>query len=125
MIDDESTNWGDTDFRLESFLPHYQTESILEEELQGLVEYEVILEGLHQDNESATATLRYANGAVETVIASYIIGCDGTFSKTQELVGVEMHRAQSKLYIIVSDMKICNFLSTGRHSCLVSFTRRR
>ena len=109
-IDGPSTNMGDTEFPFISFLPQYETERILEEELQrtgGAVDYGVSLIDLVQSDDAkvVTTTIRHANGQDEKVASKYVLGCDGGRSKTRELIGVDLHRSHSSAYYIVGDLK--------------------
>ena len=104
-------NWGDTKYPSPCFLPQYETERILEEELNAggrSVEYGMSLEALEQDDEAGVvrSTLLSSDGSEEIVESKYVVGCDGGRSKTRELLGIELHRNQSEVYFIVADVKL-------------------
>jgi 2-polyprenyl-6-methoxyphenol hydroxylase-like FAD-dependent oxidoreductase len=54
--------------------------------------HEVRLEGFAQDADGVTATLRdQRSGRIETVRASYLVGCDGFASTVREQLGIALH----------------------------------
>lgn len=104
--------WGDTLYHGIAFLPQYETEHILEEELNlagGKVEYGWAIENLSQDNDKdvVTTTLVQQQGGGEnttTITSKFVLGADGGRSKTRDLIGITMHRSHSKVYFIVADI---------------------
>lgn len=104
--------WGDTLYHGIAFLPQYETEHILEEELNlagGKVEYGWAIENLSQDDERGvvTTTLVSQQGGGEntiTITSKYVLGADGGRSKTRDLIGITMHRSHSKVYFIAADI---------------------
>jgi len=106
-------NWGDTKYPFPCFLPQYDTEKSLEEELNAgerSVEYGTSLEALKQDDETGTrvvrSTLRRADGTEEIVESKYVVGCDGGRSKTREQLGIDLKRSESGIYFVVADVKM-------------------
>lgn len=111
VVSFDDGNWGDTKYPSPCFLPQYETETILEEELNAggkSVEYGTSLEALEQDEETGVvqSTLRRSDGSEEIVTSKYVVGCDGGRSKTRELLGIDLHRDQSEVYFIVADVKL-------------------
>ncbi|HEX7816909.1 FAD-dependent monooxygenase [Dyella sp.] len=71
-------------------VPQWRVEAGIRDRMQALggrVEYGVSLVTLGQDQRRVTATLQHTDGRVETVHASYLVGCDGGRSATRKLVG--------------------------------------
>lgn len=106
------TRWGDTSFPLIPFLPQYDTERILEENLAsagGSVEYGIAVDSLVQTKQEVHTTLLHADGTKEEVTSKYVLGADGGRSKTRDLIGIQMHRSHSKLYFVVADISFSKF----------------
>lgn len=112
VVSFDEGNWGDTLYPSPYFLPQYETETILEEELNAngrSVEYGMSLEALEQDDVTGVvrSTLRCnSDGTEEIVTSKYVVGCDGGRSKTRESLGIELRREQSEVYFIVADVKL-------------------
>ncbi|HET7443527.1 MAG TPA: FAD-dependent monooxygenase [Solirubrobacterales bacterium] len=69
------------------------TERFLTEYLEGIggaIERSTRLVDLEAGADSVTATLEHDGGAEETVVAEWLVGCDGYHSRVRELAGIEL-----------------------------------
>ncbi|MBO0676647.1 FAD-dependent monooxygenase [Mycolicibacterium sp. S2-37] len=83
----------DSAFPFSLLTPQTETERVLGERLEELglaVERGVELVGLIQGDESVRATLRCADGAEETLDATWLIGADGAHSTVRHQVGTRL-----------------------------------
>jgi 2-polyprenyl-6-methoxyphenol hydroxylase-like FAD-dependent oxidoreductase len=90
-------------------LPQSETERILGKHLTGLgvqVERQVELVGFSQDESSATATVRHADGHTETVTARWLIGCDGAHSTVRHILNIPFSGAPYPEAFALADVKI-------------------
>ena len=72
-------------------LPQSKTEAILDERLRRFgvsVERGTRLAGLTQDEDGVSATLERADGSVEEVRTSWLVGCDGAHSAVRHSLGL-------------------------------------
>jgi 4-hydroxyisophthalate hydroxylase len=73
-------------------LPQYLTEKVLRAKMATLPSVEArfgwTVESVAQDEHAAHATIAGPDGALETVAAAYIVGCDGARSIVREQIGV-------------------------------------
>ena len=86
-------------------LPQDATEAILTDKLLDLgveIERGVELVGLTQDDTSATATFRDANGETEATF-SYVAGCDGGHSTVRRLVGTQLEGTFHGVQFLLAD----------------------
>ena len=87
-------------------LPQDATEAILTDKLLDLgveIERGVELVGLTQDDTSATATFRDANGETEAATFSYVAGCDGGHSTVRRLVGTQLEGTFHGVHFLLAD----------------------
>jgi 2-polyprenyl-6-methoxyphenol hydroxylase-like FAD-dependent oxidoreductase len=81
----------DTAFPFLLFLSQAENERVLSERLRDLgttVERGLELVSLEQDEKIATCTLRRDDGSTETVVAHYVVGCDGAHSAVRRLAKI-------------------------------------
>ena len=104
---------GDTEFKPTSWLPQYITESILEKHLKDCrihVEWLTTICSLSQNNAFVDTTVtKIIDGQEserkELIRSRFVIGCDGGRSKTRELVGIEMKRNKSRMFLAAAESK--------------------
>src|SRR6476469_5689684 len=95
----------------------------IEPVLQGVVKelpavearWDVAFEGLTQDAEGVTATLRAADGSEEQLRCHYLVGCDGGSSEVRNCLGIRLHGKAR-----VMDRLLVHFHSTS-HDVLQHF----
>jgi 2-polyprenyl-6-methoxyphenol hydroxylase-like FAD-dependent oxidoreductase len=83
---------ADTAYPFLMFLSQAETERILAEHLadHGIdIERCVELVRLDQDPDSARAVLRGPDGVEQTVVARYVVGCDGAHSAVRTAIGID------------------------------------
>ncbi|HEY9722483.1 MAG TPA: FAD-dependent oxidoreductase [Oscillatoriaceae cyanobacterium] len=93
-----------------------ETEKLLLEELLslgGTVRWQTTLETLSQNDRHVTATLRAADGTVETVEARYAGGCDGASSSVRHALGVGFPGGTYGQRFFVADVSAEGPLSAG------------
>ena len=75
-------------------ISQYTLEPVLKSVAEKLptvtVRYGCALESFSQDQEAVTATVRTADGAVETIRAAYMAGCDGGASLVRRQLGIAL-----------------------------------
>ena len=90
-------------------LPQSKTEQILEEylrELNHTVERSLELTDVKCSNETATSTLRHADGRTETIISDWLIACDGANSIVREKCGFHFPGEDLTEQFMVADATI-------------------
>lgn len=90
-------------------LPQSKTEKILEEYLKELnysVERSLELVDIQYNNETATSTLRHANGHTETVTSDWLVACDGANSIVREKCGFHFPGEDLTEQFMVADATI-------------------
>lgn len=98
----------DTRYPFLLFLSQAETESVLGDHLalRGVaVERGVELVALEPGPESVTCRLRHGTGAVETVRARYVAGCDGPHSTVRHLAGIPFHGAAYPQAFVLADLE--------------------
>ncbi|MEO6870708.1 MAG: FAD-dependent monooxygenase [Chthoniobacterales bacterium] len=104
-------------------LPQSETERLLLEQLSSLgiqVERETSLTNLEQTSEAVHATLRHADGQLETCTTPWLIGCDGAHSTTRHALGFEFEGAQYDESFILADVRIETSLARDRIQLFLS-----
>ena len=112
---------GDTAYPYLLFLSQAETERILGEHLSSSgisVEREVELRGLTSDGGSATATLRHVDGREETVMASYVIGCDGAHSSVRSAAGISFEGSSYPQTFVLADAEADGVNPDAAHAFL-------
>src|SRR6185437_12693770 len=90
-------------------IPQSETERLLEEELarRGVtVEREVALEGFTQDEAGVAATLRHADGRIESMETPFLIGCDGAHSIVRHGLGIEFEGSTEPSDWLLADLRL-------------------
>src|SRR5437868_2099805 len=76
-------------------ISQYTLEPVLKAVAEALptvtVRYGCALESFVQDETQVTARLRTSDGAVETMRAAYMVGCDGGSSLVRQQLGIALH----------------------------------
>ena len=89
--------------------PQWRVEEALRDrlaELGGAVEFGTTLTDLEQDEGGVRATLTSASGA-ETVMAGWLVGCDGGHSATRRTVGIPFAgRTADDVRMVVADVAV-------------------
>ncbi len=86
-----------------------ETERLLTEELSRLnleIDREVELTGFTQDDEEVEAQLRHGDGTLETLKASYLLGCDGSRSATRHQLGLNLEGETLDDQWLTADVRI-------------------
>lgn len=81
----------DSRYLFSLFLSQSETERILNEyleELHGHVERSLELIDVRQENRKMIATVKHADGKLETIESDWLIGCDGYHSTVREKCGI-------------------------------------
>ena len=105
----KEAHWGDAQFPFALFLPQYDTERLLEDELRRLgqeVEWSKSLTSIQQDENFVVSTITASDGKEEKVTSRYVIGCDGGRSKTRQEIGIELDRKSCNISFIVADVHV-------------------
>jgi 2-polyprenyl-6-methoxyphenol hydroxylase-like FAD-dependent oxidoreductase len=90
-------------------LEQSKNEELLHEHLQALgreVSWQTELESFSQDNAGVRATLRTAEGEVQTVAAQYLVGCDGAKSKVRNELRLTFAGSTFERLFYVADARI-------------------
>lgn len=90
-------------------LPQSETERLLEEQLASLgvpVERRVELLSFSDERHGVAATLRHADGTIETLAAAYLIGCDGAHSTVRHGLGVPFEGSTEPSNWALADCRI-------------------
>ena len=90
-------------------IPQSKTESILSEHLAHLgyqIERNVELIGFSDEQEQVIATLRHADGLIETMPTPWLIGCDGAHSTVRHILGLPFAGAQYQEVFGLADVKV-------------------
>ncbi|HEX3817287.1 MAG TPA: FAD-dependent monooxygenase [Chthoniobacterales bacterium] len=98
-------------------LPQSETERLLSEQLATFgveVEREVCLTTLEQTSDAVHATLRHADGRLETATAPWLIGCDGAHSTVRKALALEFEGAQYDESFILADVRVESPLERDR-----------
>ncbi len=70
------------------------------------VRWQTELEGLTQDEAGVTATIKDSSGAIETINAKYLVGCDGAKSLVRHTLGLEFGGGTFERLFYVADVQI-------------------
>ena len=108
-------------------IPQSDSERLLETHLQRqgvTVERQVALTGFTDHGDSVSCTLRHADGGVETVEASWLVGCDGARSLVRRTLAKPFVGDTLATNFILADVRIAA-LDTRRPSSRFSGTRWR
>jgi 2-polyprenyl-6-methoxyphenol hydroxylase-like FAD-dependent oxidoreductase len=90
-------------------IPQNETERQLTEHLQKHsinVERGLELVNFQQDPDSVTAVLRHADGREETVVANWLVGCDGAHSTTRHTLGLKFEGAAYNESFATADVHV-------------------
>lgn len=89
-------------------LPQNETEEVLLEHLSrhGLkVERDTRLLRLEQDAEGVSCDVAHAEGS-ETIVASYVVGCDGAYSTVRHTLGLKCSQSAVAEHLILADVEV-------------------
>ena len=98
-------------------LPQSETERLLREHLSSLgveVERETSLVAVAQSDDAVQATLRRADGSLETTSAPWVIGCDGAHSATRHALGFDFEGSQYRESFLLADVRAATGLGRER-----------
>lgn len=98
-------------------LPQHETEQLLTqilEESHIKVERSLELINLTQDDDGVTATIRLANGDLETITTDWLIGCDGANSTVRTKCQMQFPGQDIKEQFMVADAEMRSPLSANQ-----------
>ncbi|WP_448612255.1 FAD-dependent monooxygenase [Geodermatophilus sp. URMC 60] len=91
-------------------IPQWRTEQVLRErltELGGAVEWNCELVGLEQEGDGVLAHVATSpDGAVETIRAAWVVGCDGGHSRVRDLLGLALEGHSREERFLFGDVEI-------------------
>jgi 2-polyprenyl-6-methoxyphenol hydroxylase-like FAD-dependent oxidoreductase len=99
----------ETSFPFALFVPQSETERLLEEHLRGLgvkVERNLELFDFTASVEGVIARLRRADGKSESVLADYLLGCDGAHSMVRHKLGFPFEGVSEQGIWMLADVRI-------------------
>jgi 2-polyprenyl-6-methoxyphenol hydroxylase-like FAD-dependent oxidoreductase len=99
----------ETPYPFTLMLPQHKTETLLAERLGDFgvkVERRVELASLTQDSDSVQATLRHADGSVESAEVAWLVGCDGARSTVRSQLGVPFVGTAFEENFAVADLRM-------------------
>jgi 2-polyprenyl-6-methoxyphenol hydroxylase-like FAD-dependent oxidoreductase len=103
-------------------LEQSKNEKLLYEYLQKHgkdVHWRTELEGFSQNDSSVTVQVKGADGALQTIEAKYLVGCDGAKSMVRHTLGVSFEGSTFERMFYVADAQIdWNFSHDALHICL-------
>jgi 2-polyprenyl-6-methoxyphenol hydroxylase-like FAD-dependent oxidoreductase len=97
-------------------LPQSETERLLEEHLNSYgvqTERSVELTQLSQTADGVTATLRKADGSLETIESAWLAGCDGAHSVVRHQLGLQFEGNTLHSDWILADVHLAGLKRTG------------
>lgn len=100
-------DWGDTAYPYWLSVPQHATERVLQgnvERLGGTVEWSTTLLGL-QDRGTHVEVALEGPGAAETVMAQWVVGCDGGQSTVRRQAGIRLERTGAGATFLLADVK--------------------
>jgi 2-polyprenyl-6-methoxyphenol hydroxylase-like FAD-dependent oxidoreductase len=98
----------DTRYPFILFVSQAETERTLVEHLEGsgvAIERRVELVRIEPGEERVNAVLRHSDGRVETVLASFIVGCDGAHSFVRRAAGFEFEGGSYPEEFVLGDVE--------------------
>lgn len=94
QADNRATNDGSAPRESYQLISQYTLEPLLKREAEGLsdvtVRFHCEFLSLKQDANGVTAKVKATNGSVETIHASYVVGCDGGASPVRKEIGIKL-----------------------------------
>ncbi|MFF5315482.1 FAD-dependent oxidoreductase [Streptomyces massasporeus] len=84
-------------------VPQTETEAVLREAVARLgvgIEWGVRLTGFEQDEDGVNVRLSRADGTLESVRTSWLVGCDGGHSTVRKLLGLELVGESSETWML-------------------------
>ncbi|WP_081882116.1 FAD-dependent monooxygenase [Cryobacterium sp. MLB-32] len=99
---------SDTAFPYLLFLSQAETERLLAAHLAlraVAVERGLELLALRLGGDGTVATIRHDDGHIETVHASYVVGCDGAHSTVRQLAGIEFEGSAYPQAFVLADLE--------------------
>ncbi|SET40688.1 FAD-dependent monooxygenase [Geodermatophilus poikilotrophus] len=91
-------------------IPQWRTEQVLRErlvELGGAVEWGRELVGLEQDGDGVLASVATSpDGAVATIRAGWVVGCDGGHSRVRDLLGLALQGESREERFLFGDVEV-------------------
>ena len=107
-LDFDDIGRADTPYPFALMVPQWKTEAILAEDLRGLgveIEYGTEVLDLAQTSDGVKVTVQ-ANGAVQEIRASYVIGADGAHSSVRKALGLRFDGAAYPQSFFLADCRI-------------------
>jgi 2-polyprenyl-6-methoxyphenol hydroxylase-like FAD-dependent oxidoreductase len=99
----------DTAYPFLLFLSQAETERILAGHLQRAgvaIERGVRLDGADLAAPQPTCRLRHDDGRIESIIARYVVGCDGAHSAVRQQAGIEFRGAAYPQTFVLADLEV-------------------
>jgi 2-polyprenyl-6-methoxyphenol hydroxylase-like FAD-dependent oxidoreductase len=94
QADNRATNDGSAPRESYQLISQYTLEPLLKREAEGMesvtVQFGCEFLSLDQDADGVTAKVQTAKGSVETIRASYVVGCDGGGSPVRKEIGIKL-----------------------------------
>ena len=115
-IDLLKRNWHDTRYPFWFSIPQCETERCLAEHLESMgvrVEWGTELREISQDGNGVSARVTDASGSSQELQAGWLLGCDGSQSRTRELTGIEMDYRPYGIEFALADARADVDLGTG------------
>ncbi|HEY1781964.1 MAG TPA: FAD-dependent monooxygenase [Roseiarcus sp.] len=103
-------------------IPQSETERLLDEHLRSFgkaIERSVELTGFEDRGEDVSCAVRHANGQVETIEASWLIGCDGAHSLVRHKLGMAFEGDTLATNFVLADVHVAGLDEPA--DALVSF----
>lgn len=89
----------------------------------GEVKWETELTGFEQSDDSISATIRSSDGALQTIEAKYLVGCDGAGSFVRNSLGLGFGGSTFERHFYVADVEIVSqFSHDSLYICLSEHT---
>ncbi|RDI43371.1 FAD-dependent monooxygenase [Aquicella lusitana] len=95
-------------------LPQSETERLLIEYMKTFnqhVEYSTELIDLQQNDDVILATVKLANGTIETIMCQYLLGCDGANSTVRTRCGIFFPGEDLTEQFVVADAQIDSYMA--------------
>jgi len=90
-------------------IPQSESERLLEAHLQsfgGEVERNAELTGFTDFGDGVACSVRHADGGVETIEASWLIGCDGAHSRVRHTLGLAFEGDTLAVHFVLADVHV-------------------
>jgi len=100
-----------SDYHFALTIPQSETERLLEERLRSFgvtVERQVELTAFNDNGSSVTSTVRHSDGHLESVVTSWLVGCDGAHSTVRHGLSLEFEGSTVQSDFALADIHMAN-----------------